>query len=147
MKQALLSLLFFVAAVPVFSQTAAKKEPSCYEAYKKEFDERGAYSVDDGKYTGVVVSIISSEGVDCVSGKVQVEGGYVTSIWLQFEDNTYEYLDRKYKSGSSSKAKIVNGITEPLVTTLGETIYVIFVDKIKPKKKQLKKVTGPGNGF
>ncbi|MBX7094561.1 MAG: hypothetical protein K1X56_07575 [Flavobacteriales bacterium] len=144
MKNSLLALLLFVVAAPAFAQQP-KKELTCYEAYKKEFDERGAYTVDDGKYTGVVISIITAEGTDCVFGKAQVEGGIVTNIWLQYEDNTYDFLDRKY-IGSKS-VKINNGITDPLKTTAGETIYVIFVDKIKPKKKQLKKVTGPTTGF
>jgi hypothetical protein len=146
MKHSLLSFaLILFSSVLLAQTTQPKKELTCYEKYKKEFDERGAYTVDDGKYTGVIISIITAEGTDCVFGKVAVEGGMVVSIWLQFEDNTYEYFDRKYKG--LSKVKIVNGITEPLVTTLGETIYVIFQDKIKPKKKQLKSATGPGKDF
>lgn len=122
------------------------KEQSCYEAYKKEFDERGAYNVEDGKYTGVIIAIVTSSGTDCLYGKVQVEGGHVTAMWLMFEDNSYEYLDRKYKTGNG-RARIVNGITEPLVSTDNETFYVVFIDKIKPKKKQYKKVQGPGSNF
>lgn len=146
MKHSLLLLILTVFSASVFAQTAQpKKELTCFDAYKKEFDERGAYTVDDGKYTGIIISITTAEGTDCVYGKVQVEGGFVTTIWLQYEDNTYDYLDRKYIG--TGKPKIVNGITEALKTTQGETIYVVFVDKIKPKKKQLKKVTGPGSGF
>ncbi|HAA01558.1 MAG TPA: hypothetical protein DEP18_03910 [Flavobacteriales bacterium] len=146
MKHSVLIALLAVFTLPAVAQTAQpKKELTCYEAYKKEFDERGAYTVDDGKYTGVIIVVATADGTDCVSGKVQVEGGNVTNIWLQYEDNTFEFLERKYVGNKNPK--IVNGITEPLKTTNGETIYVIFVDKIKPKKKQLKKVTGPGNGF
>ena len=145
MKKYLLALFISIPALATIAQTTAKKELSCYESYKKEFDERGAYNVEDGKYTGVVVAVTTSSGTDCVSAKVQVEEGYVTTIWLQYEDNTFEYLDRKYKG--PSKCKIVNGITEALVTTDGESIYVVFVDKIRPKKKQLKKITGPGKDF
>jgi hypothetical protein len=76
---------------------------------------------------------------------VLVEAGYVTTIWIQYDDNSYEFLDRKYKG--ANKGKIVNGIAEPVVTTSGETIQVIFVDKIKPKKKQFKKANGPGANF
>lgn len=145
MKKCLLALFISLPALATYAQTTAKKELSCYDSYKKEFDDRGAYNVEDGKYTGVVVAVSTSSGTDCVSAKVQVEEGFVTTIWLQYEDNTFEYLDRKYKG--PSKAKIVNGITEALVTADGESIYVIFVDKIRPKKKQLKKITGPGKDF
>ncbi|MFZ5551709.1 MAG: hypothetical protein ACOZCO_01235 [Bacteroidota bacterium] len=145
MKKCLLALFLSIPALAVVAQSTTKKELSCYEAYKKEFDERGAYNVEDGKYTGVVVAITTADGTECVSAKVQVEEGFVTTIWLQYEDNTFDFLDRKYKG--PAKAKIVNGITDALVTTTGESIYVIFVDKIRPKKKQLKKITGPGKDF
>lgn len=147
MRKSLLLVLIVLISAPVLvnAQTAPKKESTCYEAYKKEFDERGAYMVEDGKYTGVIISIVTSQGTDCVYGKVAVEGGYVTTIWLMYEDNSYEYFDRKYKG--PTKAKILNGITEGLQTVDGEIVYVVFVDKIKPKKKQVKKATGPGSGF
>lgn len=145
MRNRLLLLLITLLFSPMFLNAQPKKELNCYEAYKKEFDERGAYAVEDGKYTGVIIAITTADGTECVFGKVAVEGGAVTTIWLMYEDNSYEYLDRKYVG--SNRAKIQNGITEPLKTTTGETISIIFVDKIKPKKKQVKKATGPGSGF
>lgn len=145
MRNRLLLLFIALLASPIFVNAQAKKELNCYEAYKKEFDERGAYTVEDGKYTGVIIAITTADGTECVFGKVAVEGGAVTTIWLMYEDNSYEYFDRKYNG--VNRAKILNGITEPLKTTTGETVYVIFVDKIKPKKKQVKKATGPGSGF
>ena len=66
-------------------------------------------------------------------------------MYIAYEDNTYEFLDRKYKD--KDKAKINNGISEPLITDAGEKIYVVFTEKIKPKKKQFKKVTGPDKNF
>lgn len=147
MKQILLSILLTFIFSGIFCQTAStvKKELTCFEAYKKEFDERGSYPIEDGKYSGVIISLTTTEGTDCVYGKVLVEAGYVTTIWIQYDDNSYEFLDRKYKG--SNKGKIVNGIAEPIVTTSGETIQVVFVDKIKPKKKQFKKANGPGANF
>ncbi len=145
MKQVILALLLTFPVFTAHSQTT-KKEPTCFEQYKKEFDERGAYVVDDGRYTGVIISIVTAQGTDCVYGKVAVEGGHVINIWLQYEDNSYDFLDRKYKN-ANSKVRIVNGITEPLYSTQDETIYVIFVDKIKPRKKQLKKAAGPQGNF
>jgi hypothetical protein len=83
-----------------------KKEETCLEAYQREFAERGAFPVEDGTYKNVIVSIVSGSGTDCFIGKVKVETNYVTTIYLSFEDNSYEYLDRTYKG--ESRAKINN---------------------------------------
>ena len=40
---------------------------------------------------------------------------------------------------------IVNGISEEIITKDGQDLYIIFVDKIKPKKKTYKTVGGPGD--
>jgi hypothetical protein len=130
-------------AVSVASGQAAKKEETCLEAWQKESAERGAYPVEDGTYKNVIVSIVSGSGTECYLGKVKVENNHVTTIYLSFEDNSYEYLDRTYKG--ESRAKINNGITDPLTTTAGEKIYVVFTDKFKPRKKQYKKAPKPGS--
>jgi len=133
--------LFMVSTLTIGQNT--KKEETCLEAYQKEFAERGAFPVEDGTYKNVIVSIVSGSGTECFYGKVKVENNHVTTVYLSFEDNTYEYLDRTYKG--ESRAKINNGITDPLVTTAGEKIYVVFIDKIKPKKRQYKKAPKPGS--
>lgn len=125
---------------------AKEKDETCLEAYQKAFSERGSNSVEDGTYKSVIISIASPKnGTECFSGKAKVEQNQVTAMYIAYEDNTYEFLDRKYKG--TDKAKINNGITEPLITDTGEKIYVIFTEKIKPKKKQFKKVTGPDKNF
>jgi hypothetical protein len=142
----LLTLLLASGLVYNVNAQAKEKEPSCLEAYQKQFGERGAYPVEDGTYKSVVVSVVGKTGTDCFSGKAKVETNMVTAIYIAYEDNTYEYLDKKYKG--DGKAKILSGITEPLVTADGtEKIYVIFTEKIKPKKKQFKKITGPDKNF
>ncbi|HYG50530.1 MAG TPA: hypothetical protein VD905_06485 [Flavobacteriales bacterium] len=142
----LLTLLLASGLVYNVNAQAKEKEPTCLEAYQKAFLERGSFPVEDGTYKSVVVSIVTKTGTDCFSGKAKVEANFVTAIYIAYEDNTYEYLDKKYKG--DTKAKINNGITEPLVTLDGsEKIYVIFTEKIKPKKKQFKKITGPDKNF
>ena len=146
MKRNLLLLaIALFTTMNLFGQTKPKVQLTCLEEYQKAFNERGAYPVEDGTYKNVIVSIVTTKGTDCFYGKAKVEANFVTAIYLSFEDDTYEFLDRTYKG--DNKAKINNGITEPLSTTTNEKIYVIFTEKIKPKKKQLKKATGPGNNF
>ncbi len=146
MKQFFTLLLSVVILTGSLSAQAKEKDETCYDAYKKAFDERGAFPVEDGTYKNVIISIINPKtGTECYSGKVKVEQSHVTAMYLAYEDNTYEFIDKKYKG--DNKAKINNGITEPFITETGEKIYVIFTEKIKPKKKQLKKVNGPDKNF
>ncbi|HLP10622.1 MAG TPA: hypothetical protein VK177_01755 [Flavobacteriales bacterium] len=141
----LLTLLLASGLVYNVNAQAKEKEATCLEAYQKQFAERGSFPIEDGTYKSVVVSIVTKTGTDCFSGKAKVEANLVTAIYIAYEDNTYEYLDKKYKS---DKAKIYNGISEPLTTLDGlEKVYVIFTEKIKPKKKQFKKITGPDKNF
>ncbi len=142
----LLTLLLATGFVMNLNAQAKEKEETCLEAYQKAFNDRGSLPVEDGTYKSVIISIVSPKnGTECFSGKAKVEQTHVTAMYIAYEDNTYEFLDRKYKG--DSKAKINNGITEPLITDAGEKIYVIFTEKIKPKKKQFKKVNGPDKNF
>ena len=132
-----------LALTSAYSQTATSSE-TCLEQYQTQFKERGASPVDDGNHK-VIISITTETGTECYEGKAKVEGATVIALYLSYEDGTTEFLERKYKG--ISKPKITNGISEVLTTTDGETIQVVFVTKILPKKKQLKKATGPGKDF
>lgn len=144
MKQVFTIVLFALIGFNLNAQS--NKEENCFDAYKKAFDERGAFPVEDGTYKNVIIVIQSPKGgTECFSGKAKVEANLVIAMYMSYEDNTYEFLDKKYKN--EAKAKINNGITEPLITVEGEKIFVIFTEKIKPKKKQFKKVTGPDKNF
>lgn len=137
----LLAIVLFFGGLTLHAQT---QKGTCLEEYQKEFKERGASPADDGNHK-VIVSITTESGTDCYEGKAKVESGYVIAIYMSYEDGTYEFLDRKYKG--PSKAKIVNGISEPLITTDTESIQIVFIEKILPKKKQFKKAKGPGKDF
>jgi hypothetical protein len=142
----LMTLLVAVGFAVNLNAQAKEKEETCLEAYQRAFNERGSNPVEDGTYKSVIISIVSNKnGTECFAGKAKVEQTYVTAMYIAYEDNTYEFLDRKYKG--DNKAKVNNGITEALITDTGEKIYVIFTEKIKPKKKQFKKVTGPDKNF
>lgn len=138
----LLVLVFLLGVTKTFAQ--GSKSETCLEQYQKQFKERGASAVDDGNHK-VIISITTESGTECYEGKAKVESNLVVAIYLSYEDGTQEFLDRKYKG--TGKPKIVNGISEVLTTTDGESIQVVFTTKILPKKKQLKKATGPGKDF
>jgi hypothetical protein len=140
-------LTLFLVISFVANSFSQGKEASCLDAYIKAFNERGAYPVEDGTYKNVIISVVNQKTgeTDCFSGKVKVENTFVTAMYMMYEDGTYEYIDRKWKN--ENKSKINNGITEALVTDTGEKYYVVFTEKIKPKKKQYKKVTGPDKNF
>ncbi len=141
-----MTLLLAVGFTVNLNAQAKEKEESCLEAYQKAFSERGSEPVPDATYKNVIISIVSNKtGTECFAGKVKVEQSQVTAMYIAYEDNTYEFIDRKYKG--DNKAKINNGISEPFITDQGEKIYVIFTEKIKPRKKQFKKVTGPDKNF
>lgn len=141
MMKNLLVIALLLTVTLAYSQT---KDETCLDAYSKQFKERGAGPVEDGNHK-VIISITTETGTDCYEGKAKVEGNSVIAIYMTYEDGTSEFLDRKYKG--INKAKIENGISEKLVTTDGETIQIVFVTKILPKKKQFKKINGPGKDF
>ena len=65
----------------------------------------------------------------------------VNEIYLSFEDDSYERLVKKYKY--DTPVTIINGISKTLVTLDDELINVMFVKKIKPKKKAYKRAADP----
>lgn len=145
------TLSALILSCSLSAQTSKPKEPAkaetCLEGYQKAFAERGAFPVEDATYKNVIISVVDQKNgtTECFSGKVKVESTYVTAMYLMYEDNTYEFIDKKWRN--ENKAKINNGISDPLITDTGEKYYVIFTANIKPKKKQPKKVTGPDKNF
>ena len=138
MKRILL-LTLFVALL-----SGAKAQTGCYSEWKKAFTERGSYAIGDEVHRNVYISFIEGGESFCVAGKVRIENGRIVSIWLMFEDGTYDLMESDKFANKTGKPPIIdNGISEEIVTKAGEHLYVIFVDKIKPKKKQYKTVGGP----
>ncbi len=81
---------------------------------------------------------------DCFYGKVTVKDGNIDykNLHLKFEDDTYEKLDLKFKYDTKA-IKIVNGMSEIMFTQDEELVNVLFVKKIKPKKKRYAKAVEP----
>jgi hypothetical protein len=134
------SLLFLSTILLVFVSNA---QGDCYKRLEDAFAKRGAYTVADDIHRNVVVSYFLKDGVSCVAGKARVENGLIVSIFVQFDDNSYELIDKKFFNEKKGPPIINNGISEMIYTTDGEKFKVIFIDRIKPKQKSLKQVTLP----
>jgi hypothetical protein len=140
MKRILLLSFFTLILGSSFAQTG------CYADWKKAFDERGSYAIGDEVHRNVYISFIEDGESYCVAGKARVEYGKIVSIWLMFEDGTYDLMEAdKFSNKTKGAPTIVNGISEEIITKDGQHLYIIFVDKIKPKKKTYKTVGGPGD--
>lgn len=127
----LLGITLFVATL-----TFAQSDNSCYKIWEKHFNKRGAYSVADDMHRNIIVSFIEGDEAYCYKGKVRVEGGKITSIFIQYEDHTYELFDKKFYNQKREKPGIVNGMSDIISTDDGEKLRVFFIEKVKPKKKQ-----------
>lgn len=136
MKKTLLFLLFSVAFSGVYAQ-------GCLEAWKAAFQKRGAYTVSDEMHRKVYIHFEDGPDSYCVAGKARVENGKVVSVFLQYEDGNYELMDQKLTTPSGGAPSISNGISDEIVNEKKEHFYVIFVEKLKPKKKPYKTVGGP----
>lgn len=137
MKSTLLLVLM------AFIGVAANAQTGCIAEWKKVFAERGAYSVADDMHRNVYISFIEDNESYCVLGKARVENGKIVAVFLQYEDETYELMDMKLVNKEGRLAGIENGISEEIINEEGKHFYVIFVDKLKPKKKEYKTVGGP----
>lgn len=136
MKKVLLLLPFAIISFSGFSQ-------DCFLRLQKAFDERGAYSVADDMHRNVYVSFFEEDGSVCYKGKTRVEDGFITSVFLQFDDNTYELMEKRFYNAKKQKPIIVNGITEMIQTADGERFKIVFIESLKPKKKSYKQVELP----
>ncbi|MDX1350310.1 MAG: hypothetical protein R3279_08685 [Putridiphycobacter sp.] len=141
MKKTILLFLFSGIIMQSFAQTG------CYAEWKKVFEQRGAYTVTDDMYRSVIISFIEGDESFCIYGKVRVENGKIVSIFVQYEDGEFALMDQKFTNKANRPPGIVNGISEEITNEAGEKFYVLFIDKIKPKKREYKKAAGPGAEF
>jgi hypothetical protein len=138
MKSTVLLLFFTLSISSVFAQTG------CLEEWRAAFADRGAYSVSDDMHRIVYISFVENGESWCVLGKARVENGKIVSVFLQYEDGTYELMDMKLLNTAGKAPGVENGISEEVINEENEHFYVIFVEKLKPKKKEYKTVGGPG---
>ena len=134
-------LLLFIT----FLVSGAYAQTGCLEEWRAAFETRGAYSVSDDMHRKVYISFVKSGESVCLSGKARVENGKIVSVFLQFEDGTYELMDMKLANKEGKAPGVSNGISEEIINEDQEHFFVIFVEKLKPKKKEYKTVGGPGD--
>lgn len=137
MKKGLLALIIgMTISAGVYAQ-------DCFTKLQKAFDERGSYSIADDMHRNVILSFFEDGTSYCISGKCRVENGLITSIFMQYEDDTYELMNAKFFNSKKEPPTIVNGISEMIFTSDNEKFKVVFIDQLKPKKKQFKSVDLP----
>lgn len=136
-------LSFLLFSILISLSSMAQSESGCHERYVRVFEVRGANVVEDGEHQDVVITVRKGTFEDCFIGRVSVIGGKVmkNSIQLTFVDGTFEKFDRAYKD--NDPVKIINGMSETMITKDDELINVLFVSAIKPKKKAYKRAPEP----
>jgi len=139
MKKSILTLIIAVIGFSAFSQD------NCFLKLQKAFDERGSNAIADDMHRNVIISYFQEGGSYCVSGKVRVENGTIVSIFLQYADDTYELMEKKFFNSKKAAPIIVNGISEMIENTDGEKFKIVFIDALKPKKKTYKTVALPSD--
>lgn len=136
--------LFFFALIFISGITLAQTTPGdCYKKLEDAFIKRGSLVVADAIHPNVIICFFEEGGSRCVGGKVRVENSTITSIFLQFEDNTYELMEKKFWNAKKLPPSITNGISELILTPDGEKFKVVFIDKLKPKKQTYKEINLP----
>lgn len=137
MKKCLLAAATLLWSLGTFAQD------DCFKKLEDAFAKRGSYTVADEMHRNVIISFFTADGTECVAGKARVENGTIVSIFLQFDDNTYELFDKKFYNAKKQAPTITNGISEMIFTADGEKFRIVFIDKLKPKQKSYKEVQLP----
>lgn len=135
------SLLFALSFFMLFGAKAQSED--CFKKLEEAFQKRGSYTVADDMHKNVILSFFEGESSYCLSGKVRVENGVITSIFIQFKEGDYELLEKKFYNAQKTQPKITNGISEMIFTADGEKIRVVFIDKLKPKQREYQKAKLP----
>jgi hypothetical protein len=132
MKKLIAVLLPFCLILMLSS--AQDEELNCYQKYAKKFEERGAKDVEDGWHEDVIITFRQGSTADCYIGKVRVEEGAVTQVYIRNADGSYDLFKKQFKH--ETKATITNGISKTLITVDDELINVVFPSHINPPKKK-----------
>jgi hypothetical protein len=146
MKKIITLIVSIIFVNTLFSQQTVDEElpATCYQKYASVFEKRGAFPVENGTHDDVIITFRKGSSADCFLGKVTVKEGIldINEIYMKFEDNTYEKVEKKYKY-AEEKINIVNGISKTIVCYDDELINIMFTKKIKPKKKNYARAKEP----
>lgn len=139
MKKTILVTLSLLTLNGLFAQEG------CFDRLEKAFAKRGAYTIADDMHRNVILSFFTADGQECLNGKVRVENGFVTAIFIQYNEGDYELLDRKFTNAQKNPPKIVNGISEMIHVADGQKLRVVFIEKLKPKAREYKAAELPAD--
>lgn len=119
----------------------AQEGASCYEQYRKVFENRGADPVEDGPHDNIILTVRTGDVAECFVARAVVQQSLIVEIDLYFEDGTFEKKEYDFKDKSSWS--IHNGMSKTKITDKDEYVNIMFVNKIKPKRKKLMKAPLP----
>lgn len=135
--------LILIGILAVMMPTSWSISQGCFERLEKAFEERGSYTVSDDIHRNVIIVFFEDAESTCIKGKARVENGVVSSIFIYYDDNTSELYDKKFYNSKKQPPVIKNGISEMIHTNDGERIRIVFIEKLKPKKKDFKEAVLP----
>ncbi|MBQ0787744.1 MAG: hypothetical protein KBT69_09595 [Oceanihabitans sp.] len=115
--------------------TASANAQHCFARLQEAFETRGSYAVADDMHRNVYIVYFQDGDSRCVSGKARVVNSKIVSIFLQYEDDTYELLALKFFNAAKLPPTISNGISEMIYTTDSEKFKIVFIDPLKPKRE------------
>ena len=134
--------IYILAALLFISASYSAQELfTCYDEWKKVFENRGAFFVNDCEHDKIVLVVRTEKTTNCYTASVVVNGGVVISTALYFDDDSYEAVEYEFKENLAWN--INNGMSTERTTLDNEVITILFTDKIKPKKKKLKSAPKP----
>lgn len=134
-------ITFILVSLSLLMSNYAQDNVSCYEQYRKVFENRGAEPVEDGAHDNIILTIRTGEVAECFVARAVVHQSLIVEVDLYFEDGTYEKKEYEFKDKSSWS--IHNGMSKTKITDKDEYVNVMFVNKIKPKRKKLMKAPKP----
>lgn len=136
-------ILLFTTTLLITSLNYVHGQLDCFTQLEAAFEKRGAYTVADDMHRNVILSFFNSEGEVCLNGKVRVENGFITQIFIQYSEGDYEPLKFKFTNVNKTPVKIFNGVSEMIHVADGQKLRVVFIEKLKPKTREFKAATLP----
>lgn len=112
---------------------SAHSQAACFTKLEKAFLERGANPVPDAMHKNVVICFFNKEKMGCYHGKVRVENGKVTSVFLQYSDDSFVLYEDPFYNAVKTAPTIKNGISEMIYSSKGDSFKILFMDQLKPK--------------
>lgn len=134
---------FFVVITFLWSINLYSQTTDCFKKLDNAFSIRGSYPIDDGTHKHVIISFFTENGSVCYEGRAKVSEGMITSFAIAYVDDSYEPFTKKFFNSDKTLPLVKEGISELITTEDNETLCIIFVDKLRPKKKGYKEAELP----